>query len=1234
MPSTPIEMRKITFLLILFFWNWNLAVGQSDLKFNKLSSEQGVNQSIIYALAQDDTGNIWMATGEGVIRYNSKFSSYYNKYSGLPQNFGSRIQTVFKDSKNRIWIGGEDGIAFFDRASETFKGVESSESLNPLLVKFFAQDSDGNIWVGCYNGLWKMTPDEKNFQLQRMQNLINIQTVHLLNDQILAGTESGLFGIDPGSNQMEKLTGIGGNYNITDLDRLDENSILVGTRENGLLVVDNNFKLVQKIDLPTGIRDFPIFDLIVRDNLVYIATDGAGLIITNKRFDQFNVYQSDENEPNSLSSNGVYDIHIDDENILWIATYGGGLNYYNPQQSHFQNFEHTINEPNSLVSSFTRAIAQDELGRLWFGTRKGLSIYFPDTQVWRHFANLKGTDLSSHIEIILCLEPDGDYMWAGTYDGGAYKINIQDFNSTHFSPKTSPKIPLNKIYDIYRDSENDIWLGGIDGNLTRIKPDGSIIDYPLTQVKAIVEGENNTIYTAGRNGLQKIEKSNEQISTFEKTLPGYSDNDYFTINALESYGKNSFLLASNGGGLLLYNVNNNTSENFGIDEGMPSEVIQGVLSTSKNNIWASTTNGLVHMTFKDKDTILRVYNQDDGLASNEFNYGSFAKLKDGRIAFGGVEGVTIFEPSIPEPEGYYPTIYFEQFRVANNPILPGSKTLPKSINVVDKIELKYNQNSFGFNFIGIMHNASSNIKYSWKLDGFDESWSQPISQNTVSYTNISPGEYTFRVKAANRLGEFGPEKNIRIEVNSPWYLSIAALIIYVLLFIGLVYLLIYITAVLVNKKNAEQQVNFYNNLTHEIRTPLTILLSSLDNHSKQIKDEEGSERVKNTIKRINSLFEQMLTYQKSTIDESRQIDAININQHTAEILDDFKPLLKERNIEIEYENSWNDNLFYFNREDFDRVIFNLVSNSVKYSFDDSRIKVKTETGNDNCLRITIEDTGMGIPLDQQKNILKRFYRARNVVNSQKPGTGLGLMLVKNIVDKSGGEIYFESEENKGTAFYIKLKNKKHRYKHASVLKNSNESVIHLEETGKLDEFSDSKILLVEDNDDLRAELERVLGKYFQVYEATNGKHGLEKSAIVYPDLILTDLIMPEMDGLAMAKAIKKDINLNHIPIFMLTLLQNSSQKIESLEAGISEYLEKPVDINLLIAKIVNALSFQKSIQKRYQEQSDLETALDFRNESDENFIKEIEGFVLERVKDENFSVHDICARFNMSRTSL
>lgn len=1219
------------FLLLLLLAFAMTTFSQETFNFQKLSAQEGISQSIVYAIAQDSVGNIWMATEEGVIRYNSRSSKNYNKYAGLPEEFSSRVETIFIDSKNRVWIGGENGVALFDKSNREFIKIEDQERLQPTLVKFMAEDDFGNIWIGAFNGLYKLTQKNNSYDFKRFGDITHVQTVHNLEGQILVGTSTDLFKIEQESEHVQKLD-VNGPFNITDLARLNDETILVGTRKSGLILLDNNFRFQKKINLPIG-RDFPIFDLIVNKDNVYIATDGGGLVVTDKEFNSFDVFQNDEDNPNSISSNGIYDIHFDRENILWIATYGGGVNFYNPNYNNFTNFRHIINESNSLISDFVRSIAQDEYGRIWFGTKKGITIYDYQTGNWNYLSGLTSVD-KEFSEIILALEPDGKYMWAGTYDSGVYKISIDNFKTEHYSSEVMAGFPLNKVYDIYRDNEGNLWFGGIDGNLTRISPKGQIASYPIDQVKSINAGPGNSVIVAGRNGIQKLDKKTNEIINFDKLIPGNNEFNYFTINAVEKLNNNTLLIASNGGGLLFYNLKTEKLTGFNKTNGMPSDVIQGVIASKPNDIWASTTSGLVNLKFQNNDTLIRIYDQNDGLASNEFNYGSFARLDQNRLAFGGTEGVSVFDPSKIDEQSLQPVIMFEEFSISNLKVKPGTEPLEKSINIINELELGYDQNSFGFEFVGVLHNASSKVKYSWMLEGFENKWSPPSTTNEVSYTNISPGNYIFKVRAANRLGEFGPTRSVKIEVNPPWYTSPVALMIYFLFFIGLFFLIIYVTSALVNKKNAEQQVNFYNNLTHEIRTPLAILLSSLDNFSKQKSDSEGNERIKGTINRLNSLFEQMLNYQKSTVEESKDIDAIDVEIHTRELLADFEPLLKEHQITLEFENKWKSELFYFNKEEYDRILFNLVSNAIKYSHDQGIVTVKTEPTTNGSLKLVVSDNGLGIPKDQQKNILKRFYRARNVVNSQRPGTGLGLMLVKNIIDKTGGEINFDSEQNKGTTFHVFIKNRKQDYRQSAIVSPSSSKTINLEDSGKLSEFSESKILLVEDNDELRRELELILGKHFQVFEAKNGQQGLEKAMLIFPDLIITDLIMPEMDGLAMSREIKSNINLNHIPIFMLTVLQNRSQKIESLETGISEYLEKPIDINLLIAKVVNSLTWQKKLQKKYQEESELETAVQFRNESDEKFIKEMEAFILERIKDESFSVHDIGERFNMSRTSL
>ena len=367
----------------------------------------------------------------------------------------------------------------------------------------------------------------------------------------------------------------------------------------------------------------------------------------------------------------------------------------------------------------------------------------------------------------------------------------------------------------------------------------------------------------------------------------------------------------------------------------------------------------------------------------------------------------------------------------------------------------------------------------------------------------------------------------------------------------------------------------------------------------------------------------------------QNVSKIKVENYLKARIKNFEPLTKERNLEIKIENNWPETIFYYYKDVFDKIFLNILSNAIKYSFEGGTIKVKLQKIANGELKLQISDEGFGIPKDQQKFILKRYYRARNAINSQSPGTGLGLIMTKKLIEKTGGTITFDSVENKGTTFTIMLKNLVDLYKKTEVVeteKLKNEQTV--EEQLQLDMFSDAKILIVEDNDELRSLLVESLGNHFLILEASNGKEGIEMALQNFPDIILTDLIMPEMDGMEMSKKLKQNINLNHIPVFMLTVLQNSTQKLESIESGVAEYIEKPVNTKLLLAKIVNTLKFQRKIREKYVNDSDTENATVYRNKKDKEFLEDLESKIIENIENNSFSVHDLSKSFGMSRTSL
>ena len=1227
--------QTTTLFTILIALVCEFSFSQTNIEFQQLRGENVSTQSITYAIEQDSVGNIWIASEEGVLKHNSKFYKIYNTYNGLPELFNNRTTEIFIDSKQHIWIGLEKGVCLYDANMDVFQIVDSSIDINPSLTASIGEDDLGAIWAGGYNGLWKYDSKSDIKKLVRILSNYNIQILKPYNNQIVFGTPKGLFVYDS-ENDITKKIILDKKLNNISLINIIDDYIIVGTKSGDLFKLHKNLKDIESLKLEVELTH-PITDIIKNEsNSIYLATDGDGLYHLNSSFSIIDHFVEDANAINSISSNGIYDILLEKENILWLATYGGGINYFDANRLPFKNIRHRFNDQNSIVANFTRSIAKDANGNFWFGTKKGVSIWNTKTNLWTHISNISKTDKTLQ-DIVLALEPDNEFMWIGTYNAGLFKMNINTLKSVNYNALDSRL--LKKVYALYKDSNKNVWVGGIEGDLAVIHPDNKIETYPIQQIKSFYETSNGSILTTGRYGVYKINPKSKAFELIEALKPDKDVLAYSTINSVQERKNGELILATNGEGLVFYNPKSKRIKKLSISSGMPSDIVQGVIFNSDSNLWASTTKGLANIKFNETDTIINVFDKQEGLASTEFNYGSYRKINDDLFTFGGVNGVTLFNPNDIKADDFEPVLVFDEFKLFNKEVKPGEGPLAKSINETKFITLKHNENSLELGFTGILHSSASKIKYSYFLEDFDKEWSIQSTSNFATYTNIPPGSYIFKVKAYNKYGNAGEERQLNIKVLSPWWATSRAYVFYILALIAIIMTIIHFTSVIVKKKNADEQIDFFNNITHEIKTPLTILISSLDNVTENVgTGEDSKKRIKTTVKRINSLFEQMLNFQKVTSENHLSVDIskIDLEHHIKKRINNFKPLTEERNLEIILNNEWNEDAFYFDKDIFDKIVLNLISNAIKYSFQDGKIYINLYKTTMRELKIEIRDEGLGIPNDQQKFILKRYYRARNAINSQRPGTGLGLMMVKKLLEKTGGTIDFSSEENKGTTFTIVLKNLKFEYdkKTFSKEKAITDTIDIAEDQSEIAAFSDSKILIVEDNDELREVLVNTLSVYFQIFEASNGKEGLETASQIFPDIILTDLIMPEMDGMQMSKQLKEDINLNHIPVFMLTVLQNSAQKLESIETGVSEYIEKPIDIKFLLAKMINTLKWQKKLREKYIHESDSDNASLFRNKNDQDFLKSLEDAVIENIENESYSVHDLSGNFSMSRTSL
>lgn len=1200
---------------------------QSNFVFEKLNSENGVVQSIVYAVDQDKYGNIWLATEDGIVRYNSRYSNLYNNYYGLPDGVNNRIFKVFVDSKQRVWIGTENGLCVYNSKEDKFRLVSQKKQTSSFLVKNIIEDPKGNIWITSDNGLWKCSWDNVHYVLNQVMNpaFLNICSI---NSFVLYGNKTSLFLLNTFDNSSSPVPNFP--LDISSISTINKigATVFIGTDKGKLLRSDLNFSSFTSIFSDSRFDNFAIKDIVLYNKQYYVAFDGAGIVVLDRNFHFVKQYLHNEDIVETISSNGVYDLFVDKQNILWVATYGGGINYINSFKNNFTVIKHQIKNPNSLSNSFCRSFLDVGNNTIWFGTLNGINIWNRNTNTWKYIKSLNN---SSTGDIILTLALDGDYIWAGSYNKGLYRINKNDWSITHYGMNevSERKIPIDKVFKVFKDRQNNIWVGGVVGDLTEIKENGEIKVYAISQIRDIFQSKNGDIISMGKHGVFRISPAGN-LSEIKSLRPKKGVLEYVNINCAIENTEGNFIFGTNGAGIIIYNPKTDKIKVINSDTNLPSDVVQGILEYKTNEYWVSTTKGLAKINISKTKTIIASYDKTDGLSSSEFNYNAYSKLNSGELIFGGLDGVTLFNPDKILAQRYLPKIVFEELSIFDEVIKPGDKILESHINETETLKLKYSQNSIALKFVGILHGFSPKVKYSYILEGFDKDWSKPSGKNRVNYTNLSYGDYIFRVKASNKEGESGKERIIKIEIARPWWASFLAYFIYILIFAGLIYAIVYITTLMESKKSKEEQINTLNNITHEIKTPLSILISSLEND----KGLNNKSEIQSTINRLNSLINQMLNFHLVTTksDVPRDISKIKMEEYFSNLKNHFNPLLNEKNINIILNNNYGKEIFYYDKEDFNKIIFNLISNAIKYSKRDGEIIVNFYKSKKDFLVIEIIDDGIGIPKDEQKYILTNYYRAKNVANSKYSGTGLGLMIVKNLVERNKGKISFESKEDIGTTFRLELPNQENLFLQTAFTLDEATNISF--DVSELEQFNNYKILIVEDNDTIRKNMVRILENYFLIYEATNGKEGLDMAFQIFPNLILTDYMMPVMDGIEMCNALKDDINLNHIPVFMMTVLPSTSYEQKSIENGITEYFEKPINVNILLAKINNLFIWQEKLKQKYLHQGDVKNAEKFKTQKDADFIEKLETIVLDKIRDENFNLQDICNRMGMSRTSL
>lgn len=1221
----------IVILLVVWGCSTEKGFSQEIPEIEKLSEVDGDFQPI-KGVGQDKEGNLWIASVHHIEKYNAGKSQFFNRFKGLPKNTGA-INTVYVDSRENVWVGAETGLLKYDPSKKLFLSVPSERSTKTN-VQQITEDASGDIFMGSSSGIWKYSGNEMVL-VTFFPSDQSVNEFIFANDQLIFGTSMGLFTMNSKSKDYKKINFYNQqNINVQSLVFTGD-SYLIGTKEDGLYKTPSDFSGIEKLNrLPLSSQELSVSGLAIDNSgYIYVATTGDGLLLLDKNFNLVSQFMQQDYNSLSLSDNDLSGVFLGNSNTLWVYTATGQINALSLKERNFEFIRHDPKKYSSLADNYTTAIEEDVNGNVWIGNRQGLSILNASNNTWQHIKSLSFSKSTGVPDVIKDLQADGIHMWVATYNDGVYKVNVNTLLRAHYSTDSKVKTDLQKVKTLLVDSNRNVWAGGEEGGLTQISSNGKIKTIALQEIDAIIELSSGDFIAAGKEGVFRILNGNYKIQPVTKISPNAKDLPYFTVNAIAETREGNIILATEGAGIIIYDPTKDFYTTINKTGGLPSNRVQSLI-VEGSGIWAGTSKGLVNFEIEKKPEI-RVYDKDDGLLSQVFIRGSFARLEN-KLAFGTFKGVSLFSPAklklVPEN---IPSVILGAVELHSK-----NKELQTLDNMAgEDLSLKHDQNSLSFNFSGISSGNEAGIDYSWMLQGFDTDWSQPSSQKEVTYANLAPGDYKFLVKAKTSNGKWSPTQEIAMNIQSPWWLSTGAYIGYgsaALLLLVLVPLMGSSTSKRKRSGSGKSVSRKYMN--QELGTSLNTILASLEN----LAEEENSDKkigLQNIVIRLKELLDPILKLQNlvsAETDHAPVISQISIPEYFEILVMDFQPLLRKKKLKIILNDQWTPDKFYYDKKYLNKIFSTIISSSINYSFEEGKIIINLIQTNRGDLKVQLADNGSGLPYEDQK-IIKEYFRDSKHNPDKKNLNSIDLLNVKDYLNKLGGSIVFESSKDQGTTFTLILNNQKE----SQVRQETKLSQAYLDLAVKEEQLDvinrvvqpekeissptilgERKILIAEDNDELRKVFVAAFRSLGEVYEAKNGTEAYSLAVKIQPEILIADFKMPDMNGVSLNTAIKKNPDLAQIALYLMISPIDKMDFPHDSNLGVLHLVSKPVNIDSLLQIIKDQLETPQSQPYQNANLSQRNSQL-LKGNFDKDFIEKLENIILENLSNSTFSVEDL-----------
>lgn len=1224
---------------------------------------------------------MWFGTNQGLSRFDGyRFVNFINNPTDTTSLKGNIVRVIFEDSKGRLLIGTEKGgLNIFDRQLEVFSHPYASTDefrWREVSVNDIAEDQSGQLWLATDNGIIIVknnelttlhTPDSIKIEDKFIRNLKFDKSGNLW-----IGTNNGVFLYEPSSNHLEYFPipfGSDQNREIWELFLDDDGSIWVGTYSSGIFIIDPVKRTLKTLDLNPDYRRTETVRSISKGIFgdYWIGTRG-GLYIYSPDNRTSDFYRHDEREPRSLANNSVLDIFHDSNGETWIGT-RGGLNLQAKSKHVFRNYSALPNDSHFLNSSIVYAIWMEESGKIWLGTEDGgVNIYDPRLGTYEYLtADSPGQNSVSQNCIKSFLDDRKGNLWIGTFLGGIDVINLRTKQFRHFKhdPDDPTSLVDNRVWDFCLDKTGRVWVATSAGVDQYNEADGTFTHYPQLagneQTSWIETDSENDLWIGSTSEVIIFDQESNTIKRFNEHSRSFFEDS-----------QKRLWLATFDKGIVAYSKTDGPIQYYGQKDGLANNQALCILEDDSRNLWISTNNGL--SKFNPDQNYFQNFTSKDGLRNNQFSYGAAFKSKTGQLLFGSIAGYYVFDPDDAMPEDTNVPIVLTDLRIFNKsvPINPNEKSLlKKSISETTELVLNYDQNFFTIEFAALNYVNSAGNMYSYYLEGFDKTWNEPSTIRSATYTNLNPDDYILKIKRV--IPGMRNDDNIlelKITIKPPFwktlFFRLALLMVVLLLFYMLIRFLMnrekLKNELFLERMNARKiheldmlKLRFFTNISHEIRTPLTLILAPLE---KMIMDKIPGQEwpahlnlVYRNAKQLDKLINQLLDFRKlETGNLKLNLTQSDIVAFVADVAHSFDDLAREKNITLRFNTLKKSLICFFDPDKIEKIINNLLSNAFKFTNPNGSITVNLSLVFDNenedfehqkpekrSIEISVKDSGRGIESADIDKIFNRFFQSGK--ETDQTGTGIGLALVKELVKLHNGQIFVTSKPGKGSKFTLRIPFEPVNAQHESTADNGmaakNAGLEDDIEKPEVPQSGLSKIMLVvEDNPDVRFFIRSHFKPTYQIIEASNGIDGWEKALKYIPNVIISDIMMPESDGYEFCKRIKKDERTSHIPVLLLTALHSREHELKGLSSGADDYITKPFDISVLQAKVENMLSVRESLKKKFTGTMVLEPRNVVISSPDERFLQRAIEAVEKNIADSDLDIEKFATEVGVSRMQL